>query len=1074
MGHNKGEGVTKVTQADNPDPRMRQDADASESGSADANRVGDPYAAAIIASALDAIVVIDRHNLIREFNPAAERIFGWRGEQMVGRDLGVLIPPEFRDRSRACLQAYADSGEARVLDRRLELKALRADGTRFPIELSVSRFGPRDAPLFTAFIRDITLRREMGLQLLEHGIRLRGIVEAQRELAGLSTTSDALYDRIARIAQHAMNADGAAFEIPDGDELVFRATSGAADGAAGLRLPISASLSGQALCAGATLLCEDAETDARVDAAACRRMGLRSMIVSVLRDGDAVVGVIKVMSRRPANFNADDAAALEVFVASLSGVLARIGRQTRAETTAQRRTEIARIQQELASSDASVQHLMEDISRHAQALTGGDGAIVELLEGDEMVYTAASGSLSSAIGMRLPAGASLSGLAAREGRALVSTDTAADPRVNADAARKVGARSMVVAPLHGEAGTIGVLKVVSSRVDAFGNRDVDALGALAQSLGVVIQRRAAAERVAASERHYRMLFAHNPQPMWAYDMETLRFVEVNDAAIATYGYSREEFLARTILDIRPAEDRAELLALLARLHIGPKPSLNVRSRHQRKDGSLLDVEISGDDIELGGRRARLVLAHDVTARLLAEAQRAAAECERQRIGAALEHAATHDPLTGLPRYSVLQAGLDPKLARGEPFALLLVELDHFAAVNQTLSHDAADDVLRQIGERLHRLVSESVQVGHLAGDEFVVVTPAGDTEALARLAQDLRLEVARPVEVAGVRLNLTATVGIAQAPDHGASSLELLRRAEAAAERGKATGRDCVSWYSSEAMQLLDDRIHLGAHLRRAIERDELHLVYQPQFRSGDQRPVGYEALLRWSHPTLGEVSPVRFIPVAENLGLMTEIGDWVVEAACRQIRAWHDAGFIGFKVAVNVSSLQLQRPGLVAKVTDALTQYRVAASSFELEITESALMENLERARLKLQKFAALGVSVSLDDFGTGYSSLAYLKDLQLDKLKIDKSFVQGLPGDARDAAMARTIVSIAHQFGLSVAAEGVETQEQAAFLASIGCDLLQGYLLARPMPAEDVARLMQDATRGADTNRDPDVYFS
>jgi diguanylate cyclase (GGDEF)-like protein/PAS domain S-box-containing protein len=732
-------------------------------------------------------------------------------------------------------------------------------------------------------------------QLREQTRRLRLLADAQRELAGLTTSAERLYDRIAQIAQDAMGGDGAAFELPEPDFLVYRASSGMANAAPGLRIPRRHSLSGLALASNASLVSEDSETDPRVDRASCRSVGLRSMVVGVLQAHGAQVGVIKVMSAQPRRFNEDDVAAMDVLVGSLGAVLERVRRQ----------------------------------------------------------------------------------------------------------------------------------------------QDHDA----------ALERR---------ERRYRLLFTRNPHPMWVYDLETLRFLEVNAAAVAMYGFTPEEFQARTILDIRPAEDHAGLNDMVQRLRALAGPTRHFQARHRLKDGRLIDVEISGDDIEFDGRRARLVLAHDVSARRQAEHDKAQAERERERVLSELQVAVSHDALTGLPRYATLTPWLDARIAEGGPVCLLLVELDRFSALNQTLSHEAADEVLRQVGARLGTVSDGQVRVCHLAGDEFVALAAGFDDTGAQALAERLRARVAEPVEAGGARVSLTATVGIAAWPRHGDTANELLRRAEAACERGKAAGRDCVRWYSAEAMQALEDRITLGSRLRTAVERGELQLLYQPMFRGRGGRAVGLEALLRWRHPELGAVSPSRFIPVAENLGLMGEIGDWVVREACRQLAAWRDAGLEDFRVSVNVSPLQLQRPGLVATVREALAAHGLPASRIELEITESALMENLERARDKLRRFARMGVSVALDDFGTGYSSLAYLKELELHKLKIDKSFVRGLPHDHKAAAMARTIVSIAHQFGLTVAAEGVETADQALFLEAVGCDLLQGYLLAYPLEPDAVAGLL------------------
>jgi EAL domain-containing protein (putative c-di-GMP-specific phosphodiesterase class I) len=273
--------------------------------------------------------------------------------------------------------------------------------------------------------------------------------------------------------------------------------------------------------------------------------------------------------------------------------------------------------------------------------------------------------------------------------------------------------------------------------------------------------------------------------------------------------------------------------------------------------------------------------------------------------------------------------------------------------------------------------------------------------------------------------------------------------------RSKRQGRDVACEFSAAQMQELEDRLVLGARLRDAITRNELSLHYQPQLRAADRRITGFEALVRWNSPDLGPVPPGRFIPIAEALGLMPEVGSWVMNEACRQLRAWVDQGRSGFTVAVNVSAQQLQRPDIVDLVRDTLARHGVPEGMLEIELTESSLMENVERVQGRLAELKALGVSLSLDDFGTGYSSLAYLKQFSLDKLKIDRSFVRELPDNPDDAAIARTVIAMGHQLRMVVAAEGVETEAQATFLREIGADELQGYHFGRPVAAAEIEAL-------------------
>ena len=425
--------------------------------------------------------------------------------------------------------------------------------------------------------------------------------------------------------------------------------------------------------------------------------------------------------------------------------------------------------------------------------------------------------------------------------------------------------------------------------------------------------------------------------------------------------------------------------------------------------------------------------------------------ERRRAEWELAYASSHDAVTGLPHHLVLERALAAMLGDTKaPVWVLIVGPDRFQVVNESVGHATGDDVLKQLASRLQATLGEQGQIARFAGDKFAVAVGGMLQRAVLELAERLRAAVAVPIEGHDYRLLLTASVGISHSPDHGNTPKSLLRGAEAAMTRAKRDGRDRVSEFSIEQMRALEERLVLGSHLRDAISHGELELYYQPQHRASDRALAGFEALLRWNSRELGLVSPGRFIPVAEALGLMPEIGEWVLDAACRQVRAWLDRGHRDFILAVNISAQQLQRPGLVDKVAAALQRHAVPPSMLDIEMTESSLMENVAMIRRTLAELKALGTLLSLDDFGTGYSSLAYLKQFPIDKLKIDQSFVRGLPADADDAAIAQTIITLGHQLHMTVAAEGVETQAQVDFLAGMGCDELQGNHLgaARPVP--------------------------
>lgn len=430
--------------------------------------------------------------------------------------------------------------------------------------------------------------------------------------------------------------------------------------------------------------------------------------------------------------------------------------------------------------------------------------------------------------------------------------------------------------------------------------------------------------------------------------------------------------------------------------------------------------------------------------------------EHRDAQARLAYAATHDIATGLARYPVIETLLQHHAEHcpGEPLTLMFANVDRFHAVNEAMGHEVADRVLAELATRLSDHVGNRGRVARFTGDEFVIALPGVGLEQAATLAEQLRRAIAQPVVLPGGDVRLTISIGVACYPDRVADIGELMRRAEVSMARAKQLGRDMVCQYSRDDMRRMEDRRMLGMRLRQAMQHGELYLEYQPEIRAADHAVIGFEALLRWHSPELGRVMPERFIPVAEGLGLMPELGGWVLDRACAQSRAWMDAGLGSFFVAVNVSAQQIQRGNFAEQVAETLKRHGLPPDRLELELTESALLENIDRALHAIQQLSALGVRLAFDDFGTGYSSLSYLRQFHVDKLKIDKSFVNDIPHDPSSVAIANTVVAIGHQLQMTVIAEGVETAEQAQLLTDIGCDALQGYWFSVPMEAAKVAQ--------------------
>jgi diguanylate cyclase (GGDEF)-like protein len=429
----------------------------------------------------------------------------------------------------------------------------------------------------------------------------------------------------------------------------------------------------------------------------------------------------------------------------------------------------------------------------------------------------------------------------------------------------------------------------------------------------------------------------------------------------------------------------------------------------------------------------------------------------------LEVLATTDPLTGLANRTLLRERVELALAGTSRLALLLMDLDRFKEINDTLGHQAGDQLLQQIALRLRDVVRDGDTVARLGGDEFAVLLPTANSDAAIRVARGLLSALTEPCDLGGYRVDIGASVGIALYPDHGSDPTTLLREADVAMYTAKRA-RTGHAVYAAAQDHYTPVRLALMSELREALAADALILHYQPQVSligASAGHLLQVEALLRWPHPEHGMIPPDEFIPLAEHTGLIGALTAWVLGRALGQVAAWEASG-LATGVAVNLSAHTLHEPDVYDLVADALHRHGVAPARLTLEVTESALMLDPDRARAVLVRLRDLGVRISIDDFGTGYSSLGYLKDLPVDEVKIDKGFVLGMgvggdTGPLKNAALVQSIVAMAHALGLGVVAEGVETASVARRLASLHCDIAQGYYLSRPLPAAELAHWAQ-----------------
>ncbi len=498
--------------------------------------------------------------------------------------------------------------------------------------------------------------------------------------------------------------------------------------------------------------------------------------------------------------------------------------------------------------------------------------------------------------------------------------------------------------------------------------------------------------------------------------------------------SREGLLHSIVRD-----DRVRLRNAIERLMLEPG-AISMDCRTERIPGRILHLLIENDWTGTQLTRVRGT-AQDVT-----DARKAEAE---------IQQLAHYDALTGLPNRSLwllrARAALQAAQRHHDTLAILFLDLDHFKTVNDSLGHTTGDKLLISVARRLADSVREEDVLARLGGDEFVALLPRlTRPEDAATVAQKMLSALTTPIEIDGHELNLSVSIGIAVFPGDGSDVDTLLKHADIAMYGAKDAGRNNYQFFVADMNVRALERMMLETGLRRAIERDELVLHYQPQIDVVQDRVIGAEALVRWNHPELGLIMPDRFIPIAEDSGLIVPLGSWVMREACRQQARWRDEGHGELTVAINISALQFRRPDFVDGIRSILADSGASADAIEFEITESVLMQPSEDLSRVLSHLRELGLTLALDDFGTGYSSLAYLKRFPISRLKLDRSFIQDLPGDAEDAAVSTAALSMARDLGMHVVAEGVENAAQRDFLAERGCRFMQGYLFARPLPAE------------------------
>jgi diguanylate cyclase (GGDEF)-like protein/PAS domain S-box-containing protein len=628
-------------------------------------------------------------------------------------------------------------------------------------------------------------------------------------------------------------------------------------------------------------------------------------------------------------------------------------------------------------------------------------------------------------------------------------DATRNPRTSRlEPGEAVGWNTGLVIPVKAGSATIGVLDFYAPRVAAPEPQFLKLLRNAGAEIGRFYQRANALDRLRESEERFSSTMALAAIGI-AHVEDDGRFRYVNPQLCAMLGYPEQELLALTVKDVSHPGDAHATDELLDQLRSGATQSVKMEKRYLRKDGSPIWVglTIACKRDRSGACLYDISVVEDISSRKRAE--------ER------IQYLATHDGLTGLPnRLMFIQLlGLSIETSRryGRKLAVLFIDLDRFKIINDTLGHEAGDVLLREVGARLRECLRAADVVARLGGDEFVVLLQDVDEARATSVARDILRVVMKPVVILGQECCVTASIGVCLHPDDGQDDQSVMKNADMAMYLAKQEGKNNFRFFTSGMKPQSVERLSLETHLRRALELDELSLHYQAKVNFKSGAITGVEALLRWHNPELGLVLPARFVPLAEETGLIVPIGSWVLKTACAQSVEWQKQGLPPVCMSVNLSIRQLGDEGLAREVESVLAETGLAPEMLELEVTESMIMHNAERAVRVLTAIKGLGVRLAIDDFGTGYSSLAQLKRFPIDTLKVDRSFIREVPNDAEDRAIAEAIIAMGKTLSLTVVAEGVETPEQQAFLSDRRCDEMQGYLFSTPVAAQDFAELLR-----------------
>ena len=625
-----------------------------------------------------------------------------------------------------------------------------------------------------------------------------------------------------------------------------------------------------------------------------------------------------------------------------------------------------------------------------------------------------------------------------------------EPEYTASVVRKIANGDLTVQVVLKEGDTSSVLSAIKNMAEKL----AQLIGDMRMATDVITKRENERKKVGAELLRFKNVLDNTLDVIYMFESESLRFVYVNQGAILSMGYSKEELLGMTVFQIKPLITEQEYRKIIVPLIEREQPSLRYETVHRRKDGTDFPVNIFLQLVKQGdGSSLFVAITRDIT--------------EKKKSDDFIWQQANFDTLTGLPNRRMLYDRLAQEIKKshrsGLPMALLLLDLDHFKQVNDTLGHAQGDVLLVEAARRIAECVRKSDTVARLGGDEFtVILSEMEDVNSVGRIAQNIIERIAAPFQLLQESTYVSASMGITLYPNDAQDVDTLMKNADQAMYVAKNSGRNRFSYFTAVLQESAQTRMHLISDLRKALPGKQLVVYYQPIVEMASGKIHKAEALLRWQHPERGMVNPAQFIPLAEESGLIHEIGDWVFHEAARELKRWRELFVPEFQISVNKSPVQFRKDGSdCVSWPSYLRAMDLPGHSLVIEITEGLLLNAEINVTENLLAFRDAGVQVALDDFGTGYSSLSYLKKFDIDYLKIDQSFVRNLQDDPDDQALCEAIIVMAHKLGLKVIAEGVETEQQRDLLAAYGCDYAQGWLYSKAIPAGEFEALLQEQVK-------------